>query len=133
MDSEFLKIVTYRNPGRPWADWIAALSEEGFECEIVDHAEIDEMSATLEDRGIVLLDGMLPRLSRLIMCIADHCPDAQLIVATRDSSFTIYHEALQHGAIYISDLESPARFVRSFRKAAMLSDGSSDGLLPSWI
>ncbi len=64
----------------------------------------------------VLIDGMLPQLSRYIQRICARCSDINVIVVTEVDSFTVRYEVMHlNGAIYVSGPMPPERFVETLK------------------
>ena len=90
-------------PSIQWQAWIHALAIAGFETHSVSPLAIELQSLLVPPGHVLLIDGMMPRLSRFIQHTCAQSPDATIIVATETDSFTVKYEVLnQDGAIYVS-------------------------------
>jgi DNA-binding NtrC family response regulator len=123
-----------RNSQHPpvWIDWIEALHTDGIKT--VDIPQDQFFSdPEIEPEQTVIVDGLLPDLSGVIRQITCHSPNAHIIVVTKQSSFTVYYEALKFGATYITELSSPEKFVTAFHRAVNQNKHDSEDILPHWI
>ena len=111
-----LSLAVQGNPCEQWCSWIDALSRSGFEINLIRPTVGEPPDANTESGDTIVLDGMLPNLARLIVCICARHPDSQIIVATASDSFTIKYEVLHlNGAIYVSGPMASERFVETIR------------------
>lgn len=115
-----MNVATQKEPCAQWSAWIDALAESGFDVNVVTPSGMEMKNPSTKGGDTILLDGMLPNLSGLIMCICARCPEVQIIVATPIDSFTIKYEVLHlNGTIYISGPMASDRFVETVSGFAM--------------
>ena len=111
-----INIVVTGSRGNQWRYWIGALAGAGYQINIVDLFLIESKSIAIERGDIILLDGMIPNLSRSISHLCILYPETQVVVASVAKSFSIHYEVLQsEGAIYISGPMPPEKFVESIK------------------
>lgn len=113
-------IAQLGKPNIQWKAWLQALVNSGFELHAVSPLAMELQAFCGRPGDILLLDGMLPRLSRFIQRTCARTPEATVIVATEGDSLPVKHEVMNlDGATYFSGPMSADRFVESIHRVAL--------------
>ncbi|HKL22626.1 MAG TPA: hypothetical protein VJ904_12535 [Tichowtungia sp.] len=92
-----LCILTRERPSYRWKKWIDALADTQFAIKEINLHPADYKALLELKSDAVLLDGMLPHLSHIIILLRALHADIPIIIASEATSFAIQYEVWELG------------------------------------
>lgn len=108
-----LSILTQETPSCQWCEWINSLTKTNLLIRDINAAPIDYDELIALQSDAILLDGMLPHLTRIITLLHALHPQTRILVATDADSFTIRYEMQSLGeTAYLAGPMDAAQFAK---------------------
>ena len=111
-------IARLGRPSRQWQAWVDALDDIGYKIDWVGLLAMELQRFRVRRGDVVVLDGMLPNITRFIQRINSQDKDTCIIVAAEVEDPKIEHDVkLLKGVFYISGPMPAEHFAEAIKKA----------------